>query len=296
MPNFGDQFRLTLITADPILAAKADQAGVDRIGLDLECLGKVERQRGEDTRLSDHKIESLPAIARVLVRADLFVRLNPINANTQDEIDAVLGFGARVLMLPFFRTAGEVSTFVRLVAKRAYVIILVETASAAVRLRDILTVPGVDEVMFGLNDLRLELGVQNHFEVLASPILDALASEVGRANLALSLGGVARPDDVSLPVSADLVLAQFPRLGATGAWISRSFFRGAPSEWDLGEGIATVRRHLTEWSSASPESLERARADLAEQARVFASSPETVHASRPNEPRVITGNRGPWAA
>src|SRR4051794_17968424 len=87
-------------------------------------------------------------------------------------------------MLPFFRTEGEVSTFVRLVAKRAYVIILVETASAAVRLRDILAVPGVDEVMFGLNDLRLELGVQNHFEVLASPVLDALASEVRRANLA----------------------------------------------------------------------------------------------------------------
>jgi citrate lyase beta subunit len=131
MPTFGDQFRLTLITADPILAAEAGQAGVDRIGLDLECLGKAERQRGEDTRLSNHKVEDLPAIARGLVRADLFVRLNPINTNTQDEIDAVLGFGAKVLMLPFFRTEGEVSTFVLLVAKRAYVIILVETASAA---------------------------------------------------------------------------------------------------------------------------------------------------------------------
>jgi hypothetical protein len=60
MPTFGDQFRLTLITADPILAAEVDQAGVDRIGLDLECLGKAERQRGEDTRLSNHKVENLP--------------------------------------------------------------------------------------------------------------------------------------------------------------------------------------------------------------------------------------------
>jgi hypothetical protein len=129
-----------------------------------------------------------------------------------------------------------------------------------------------------------------------APILDALASEVRRANLPLSLCGVARPDDASLPVSADLVLAQFPRLGATGAWISRSFFRGAPSDWNLREAIAAVRQCLTEWASASPESLERARADLAEQARAFASSPETVRASRRNEPRPRTGKRGPWAA
>jgi hypothetical protein len=273
MADFGNQFCLTLITDDPVLAAAADQAGVNRIGLDLEVLGKAERQSGEDTRLSKHKIESLPIIARSLAKADLFVRLNPMNANSQNEIETALRFGAKVLMLPFFRTADEVSSFVRLVAKRAYVIILVETASAAVRLRDILAVPGVDEVMFGLNDLRMELGVRNHFEVLASPLLDAMASEVRRARLILSLGGVARPDDVSLPVSPDLILAQFPRLGATGAWVSRSFFRGVPPDWELPKAIAAVRQRLTEWAATSPECLERARADLAEQARDAALRP-----------------------
>ena len=270
--SFGDEFRLTLITNDPGLAAKADHIGINRIGLDLEQLGKAERQEGQESRLSKHKVEDLVAIARSLSRARLFVRRNPINANTADEVEAVLNCGAKVLMLPFFRTAAEVEAFVGFVNGRASVMILVETAAAVVRIREILAVPGVREVMIGLNDLRLEFGVRNHFEVLASPLLDALASEVRRMKLALSIGAVARVDDISLPICPDLVFAQFPRLGATGAWITRSFFQGVPSDWDLGEAISSVRRRLTEWASASPESLERAREKLAERAREIALS------------------------
>ena len=43
-----------------------------------------------------------------------------------------------------------------------------------------------------------------------APILDALASEVRRANLPLSLCGVARPDDASLPVRRIWFLLSFP--------------------------------------------------------------------------------------
>jgi hypothetical protein len=266
-PSFGDEFCLTLITDDPILAAEADAAGVNRIGLDFERLGKAERQAGQSTRLSEHSWDDLATIAHSLRRADLFVRLNPVNPDTPNEIEEALRCGARVLMLPFFHTAAEVDTFTRLVDKRARIVILLETASAAVRIREMLAVSGVDEVMLGLNDLRLQLGVANIFEVLASPLVDALAGEVRRAGLPLAVGGVARADDSSLPVSPDLVYAQFPRLGATGAWLGRSFFRDVPPEWGLGPAIATMRRRLDEWAHASPQALERARSDLADQAR-----------------------------
>jgi hypothetical protein len=128
-------------------------------------------------------------------------------------------------------------------------------------------VPGVDEVMAGLNDLRLQLGVKSHFEVLASPLLDGLSAEARRANLPFSVGGVARADDASLPVPSDLVLAQYPRLQASGAWLSRSFFNGMPEDWDFAEALAEVRRRLTEWSLASADELERARARLAAASR-----------------------------
>jgi hypothetical protein len=81
----------------------------------------------------------------------------------------------------------------------------------------------------------------------------------------LSVGGVAPADDSSLPVPPDLVYAQFPRLGATGAWLARSFFRSPRP--DLAPAIGALRRRLTEWASASPQELERARNQLAAAAR-----------------------------
>src|SRR5258708_24617480 len=99
--------------------------------------------------------------------------------------------------------------------------------------------------MFGLNELRLQLGVANIFEVLASPLLDALAGEVRRAGLPLAVRGGARADDSSLPVSPDLVYPQFPRLGATGAWLGRAFFPAVPPQWNLRPAI-TKNRPRTE--------------------------------------------------
>jgi hypothetical protein len=234
--TFGDTFRLTLLTGDPQLAAQADRVGVDRIGVDFERLGKAQRQAGEDTRLSEHNWDDLAAVAPALKRAALFVRVNPINPDSTSEVDRAL-----------------------------------ETAAAAVRVREIVAVPGIDEVMFGLNDLRLQFGVRNHFEVLASPLLDGLAREVRQAGLPLSVGGIARTDDAALPVSPDLVYAQFPRLDATGAWLSRSFFNGTPPGWDFGEAVVAMRRRLTEWAAAPPIDLKRARDDLARDARAAAA-------------------------
>jgi hypothetical protein len=264
--RFGDDFCLTLLTRDPQLAAAADQAGVNRIGIDLEYLGKAERQQGLNTRLDRHDWNDLSAVQSVVHRADLFVRINPIHSGTEAEIETALELGARVLMLPAFRTAGEVGIFVRAIRGRALAIALVEMAPAVVRIREILEVPGVDEVMLGLNDLRLQMGVANHFEVLASPVAGMLAAEVRAKGLPLSIGGVGRVGDHTMPVPADLVHAQYPRLGATGAWIARSFTNAASPQGDLTAAVLALRHRLTQWAAASPQDLETARTSLARHA------------------------------
>jgi HpcH/HpaI aldolase/citrate lyase family protein len=264
--GFGDAFCLTLITNDAGLAAQADSAGVNRIGVDLEYLGKVERQPGGEARLSRHVLEDLARISPGVKQADLFVRINPINPETENEIQAALELGAKVLMLPSFRTAAEVTTFVRAVRGRARVSILVEMAPAVVRIREILDVPGIDEVMIGLNDLHLQFGAANHFEVLASPLIDMLAGEVLRKGLPLAIGGVGRVGDAALPIPTDLVYAQYPRLGATGAWIARSFADSMPPQCDLHKEILALRNRLNDWAAAPREDLERSRAELARNA------------------------------
>ena len=270
--EFGAAFRLTLVTSDPTLAAAADRSGVDHIGIDLDVLGKAARQSGEDSRWSDHKPDDLAAIGSSVTKAKLFARVNPLHSQSAFEVENVLRRGARTIMLPYFRTVAEVAEFIGMVGNRAQVSILLETASAAVRIREIVAVPGIQEVMFGLNDLHRELRVANHFEVLASPLLEALAREVRAAGLALAIGGVADPGDSALPIPPDLVLAQYPRLGATGAWLSRALLRRIASERDLDRAISAIRARLSDWGSASPQSLEAARRELADRARRLADA------------------------
>ena len=254
-----------MLTPDPGLAAAGDHAGVQRIGIDFEHLGKAERQAGYDTRLSRHEWSDLAAVAAVLRRARAFARLNPIHDGSPDEVERALSCGARVLMLPFFRTAGEVERFVALVRGRAEVMVLVETAPAAVRIRDIIAVHGVDEIMIGLNDLRLQLGVANHFEVLVSPMMEGICQALRADGRPFSVGGVARASDRAMPVPSELVYAQYPRLGATGGLITRSFLKDLGAD-ALPAAVATLRRQLSDWAARDGDALEAARAELARRA------------------------------
>jgi hypothetical protein len=282
--SFGDAFTLTLLTDDPALAVEADRAGVQRIGVDLETIGKAARQRGYDTRLSTHTWDDLNVVGAVVLRAGLFVRINPIHDGTDWEVEQALALRASVVMLPSFSTAREVERFVRSVQGRARVVILVEQAAAVARIREILSVRGVDEVMLGLNDLRLQFSVANHFEMLASPVVEMLANEVRGRGLPLSIGGVGRVGDDSVPVPVDLVLAQYPRLGATGAWLSRSFCR-ATADVEFGPAVTELRTRLTEWSQVSPRTLARARAELAAAAAEW--TPDKTRVTPMASPAVI---------
>ena len=236
--SFGADFRLTLLTDDPALAAEADAAGVDRIGADLEHMGKAARQAGADVRLSSHTVEDLGAVAGVVKRASAFVRINPLHPGSPQEIETVLAVGAQAVMLPYFEGPQDAERFVRLLDGRARALLLVETPAAVAQAREIFAVAGIDEAMLGLNDLRLAMGLESHFQLLVSPRAAQLAEEAARAGLRLSAGGVASPEAQGLPIPPDLVLAQYPRLGITGAWLSRSFVSRTARPWPIRPGGA----------------------------------------------------------
>jgi hypothetical protein len=245
---------LTAITRDPAAAARVDTAGVDRIGVDIERLNKHTRQgHAPGARISDHELADLAGLARVVRRAALFARLNPLHDGSRGEVEQALSHGVTALMLPYFSTAAEVETFVRLVAGRAEVVLLLETAASVVRLHEILGVPGVGEVIVGLNDLHRSTGVANHFELVASDLMTLIARQVRSHGIRFGFGGLARVDDVSLPVSPDLVFAQHARLGSTSAWLSRSFFRG--DDLDVSREVARLRQRLSHWGTRTRREL-----------------------------------------
>lgn len=260
--GYGDDFVLTLFTNDRGLAAAADAAGVDRIGIDLESIGKRERQDPREKWISDHHIDDLPAMRAVLSRAALFARTNPIHTGSRSEIYRLIELGAQVLMLPMFRTVSEAATFVDLVDGRAEVSLLVETAAAAMRLREIVRLPGVDEIHFGLNDMHLDMNLSSHFEVIASGFLDMLADIVHESGLPFGFAGIGRTGDDSLPMPPDLVYAQYPRLGATRALVARVFCTPDYRDVDLGLEIKAAREKLDYWHEAGKTEQDKALESL----------------------------------
>jgi len=249
-------FTLTVITRDLHLARRAHAAGVDRIGVDVERLSKLDRQgHVPSARISDHELTDLAALRSGIGRAALFARLNSIHAQSGDEVDAAITAGASVLMLPFFKGPSEVEEFVRLVDGRARVVLLLETIAAVVRLHDVLDVDGISEVMVGLNDLRLSTGVDSPFEAVASDLMTVVARQVLERGCAFGFGGLPRVGDGTLPVPPDLVIAQHARLGSTSAWLSRSFFGENPDRLDLVAEVGRLRDRIRYWTTQPPDVL-----------------------------------------
>ncbi len=259
------QFRLTLLTRDAVWAGAADDAGVDRIGVDIERLGKMDRQRAmPGSRISDHELKDLQGIAAVVRRGKLFARLNRPHAGTRGEVEEALACGARALMLPGFRSAGEVEEFVAAVAGRAEVLLLIETREALERAAEIAAIPGVDEVMAGLNDLSIDLDLPGPMAALASEELDGLAAAARGAGRPFGCGGVTHPRDTGLPVPPDLVLARMAVLGAEAGWVARSFFNAGTTPGNFAARIAGVRSRIAWWRGAEREVRDAAAAALVE--------------------------------
>jgi hypothetical protein len=223
--------RFIFITNSPELAAYVVGRGVDRVMVDLELLGKVERQGHLSTVISRHDFDDIARVRAAIPGKELMVRLNPVNDCTEEEVDRAVELGADVLMLPMFRTAYEVERFCAYVSKRARVCLLLETAAGASALTDIIAVSGVDEVHIGLNDLHLDLGHTFMFEPLAYGLVDDIAGAVCAAGLPLGIGGLARAGEGLLP--ADMLLAEHVRLHSTGAILSRTFHRNSASVTDI---------------------------------------------------------------
>ena len=215
--------KFIMITNNPVLAKHAESCGVGRIFVDLELLGKKERQGHLDTLISNHSMADVKKIRSNISRAELLVRLNPLNEITDQEIDQAVSAGADMLMLPMFRRADEVRKFVKMVDGRAQVIPLVETYAASQAIEDIVQIAGVSEIYIGLNDLYLDMQLDFMFEPLANGLVDKMATVIKSAGLPFGFGGIARVGEGIIP--GELVLGEHLRLGSQSVILSRTFLR-----------------------------------------------------------------------
>lgn len=252
--------KLMLLTADEESVKSAMQAGVDRIFLDLEYINKAERQAGRSTVISQNTIEDVRRVRPFVDEGKLLVRVNPIHANSQYEIDKVIEYGADIVMLPMFFDAADVRQFLSMVGGRAKTCLLIETAQAMVRLDDILAVEGVEEVYIGLNDLHISLGLNFMFEILSSGLLDYMTHKIKAAGIPFGFGGMGKIGEGMLP--AESILAEHHRLGSSSVILSRTFRSEVGDnrqKIDLPLEIQKIRDKEQEYSRYSAEELEENR-------------------------------------
>ncbi len=243
---------LIQITNDPAFARRCDALGGFRLWVDLERHGKAERQAGRNTFISTHEPEDVSAVRAVLRHSALMVRVNPLHDGTPAEVDDVLARGADRLMLPMFQGARELREFASMVAGRAPVTALLETAGALHTLEDWIDTPGLSEVYVGLNDLHLSLGLRFMFEPLARGDVDRVAEAAHARGLRFGFGGIARLDEGLLP-GRD-VLAEHLRLGSGAVILSRTFHRsdGASS---FESDVAALRSAERELAGRGPDQV-----------------------------------------
>lgn len=219
--------KLMYITNKPEIAQIAESAGVDRIFVDMEYIGKAERQGGMDTVQNHHTLKDVRTVRRAINQAELLVRINPIHEasgdmlSSKEEIDQAIENGADIIMLPYFKTVDEVAAFIEYVDGRVKTMPLLETPEAVDVVDEILKLKGLDEILIGLNDLSIGYGKKFMFELLSDGTVESLCHKFKKAGLPYGFGGIASIGKGALP--AEKIITEHYRLGSSRVILSRSF-------------------------------------------------------------------------
>lgn len=241
---------LFYITNNISEAQIVDKLDIDWIFVDLETVGKKERQIGRNTVMSDHSISDVQKIRRVITNTKILLRCNPIGVHSKKEIEKInMTPGIDMVMLPFFKTVKEVKIFLELIdTSKVEPTLLIETTSALKNLNDILKLYPFKYVHIGLNDIHIERNTSFMFEPYIDGLLDKTVSILRSNNIKFGIGGVGKIGSDLLP-TPECIINEHTRLKSSGVILSRSF-KGNFSEEskelfeiELRQSVIRLRKH-----------------------------------------------------
>lgn len=274
---------LMYITNSPAVALVAEKNGVERVWIDLETLGKEERQKNINSVKSHHTIQDVETVANVLTKAECMVRINPWNEKSIEEIEKVISAGADRIMLPMWKSVAEADAFLNAVNTRVATTLLLETKEAAECLDAVVRHPLIDEIHIGLNDLHLSYGLTFMFELLSNGTVEKLCEKMKSAGVNYGFGGVARIGEGMLP--AERIIMEHYRLGSARAILSRSFCNTeeitdiAEIEKVFSENMKILREYEKTMESKSERDFSQNKSTVADDvARVVAKIKERRNA------------------
>lgn len=251
---------LWLITNKPDVARFAISNGVDRIFVDLELVGKLERQGHLSTVISYHTTDDVKRVRSAIPEGELLVRSNPVYPKMREEINRIIDAGADIVMLPMWKTMQDVEIFLNCVAGRARICLLAETPESLTLLPILCKIKEIDEFHIGLNDLHLALNKKFMFETLADGLIEKATQCLRDNDKTFGIGGLARIKEGLIP--SEIILGEHVRLGSSAAILSRTFHRNAQSldvlkkEMDFPKEVSMIKEVYRNFQKKSLKELD----------------------------------------
>jgi hypothetical protein len=249
------EFSLFLFSTDPRIIRIAVRSGVRAIIVDLERLGKEQRQAGADTDVSTHTIADLRRV-RSVTAAKVICRINGFHPGTREEIEQVVDAGADELLLPMVRSPAEVESVIEMVRDRAGVGILIETTQAVYRAPTLAQLP-LTRVYVGLNDLAIERRTPSIFTALVDGTVERLR---GCIDQPFGFGGLTVPEG-GWPIPCRLLIAEMARLRCHFAFLRRSFHRDVRRR-DIEVEIPRLLEAIADAARRTSDEISRDQAAL----------------------------------
>ncbi len=221
--------KLILITNLPDVSKYAYDCGIDRIMVDTETLGKKSRQSSVNAVFNNHSISDVISI-KESCQCEVICRVNPINRHTYLEIESVIDSGADYLMVPMIRDEHDIKTILSYTNNRIKFIPLLETASSIIRLNEIITIKGISELYFGLNDISIQMGLEFLHEITSSRIM-RFCSNIINDKIPFGFGGIARIGEGAVP--AELILSEHYIAKSSRVILGRAFHNDSKSLTDF---------------------------------------------------------------
>lgn len=210
-----------IITNDTFKAAVAIKSGVRFVFIDMETLGKEERQKDRGAVFNCHTLQDVERICSLLPRENIMVRVNPIHENSENEINDVCLHRPGYVMLPYFKKINEVETAYKLLPRDTKLYLLFETIDSLELIPQIVASGMVSKIHLGLNDLAIEMGYKCIFKVLFDVRFLKAIDHLNKLGVNFGIGGVGKIGIHEIP--AEMLITQFQKLGADSVILSRAF-------------------------------------------------------------------------
>jgi hypothetical protein len=239
-----NKFNYISITNNVEHAKVVCESGINQIMIDIETIGKPERQLGKNAVINFHSLSDIFKIKSLGLPSDIICRVNPFNEESTSEINSAIIYGADHIMIPMIDSLSDFERMLEIISGRCKVIPLIETPHSFLNVHKIIDFVPLEQIHFGLNDLCIGFKQKNIFEILFSKTFHSVINEVKGKVKILGIGGVGSPLFSQL-VDPKLVLKYIHLLGGNSVILSRSFFKNGYNKSEIKKSISLLENELS---------------------------------------------------